>query len=84
MNLSQRRAEKWRPRDPASVPGQTRPPTISHGEWVGCIGVQAMVLMERPTVVHEAHRARILEATNRQMEVVNGRYVRGTKAGRPG
>ena len=53
-------------------PGQVRPPTISHGEWVGCIGVQAMVLMERPTVVHEAHRARIHEATNRQMEVVKG------------
>ena len=70
LNLSRRIQEKWRPRDPSTVSNDIRPPTISHGAYVGCIGVESMVLMERPKVIHEGARKRIEEATRRQMSVV--------------
>ena len=70
LHLSKRLQEGWKPRDPATVPGHVRPPTIQHGEYEGFIGVEGMVLMERPRQLHERYRARVRAATERQMEVV--------------
>jgi hypothetical protein len=47
-NVARKMREGWKPRSIDSVPTNFNLPTISQGEWVGCIGVEGMVLMEMP------------------------------------
>ena len=83
MNLQKRLGEKWRPRDPATVPDNFAAPTIAHNApaFAGCIGVEGMVLMERPEVIHRAHVAKVHEATKRQMDVIRGNLHAEQKPG---
>ena len=81
LNVNRRMAEKWRPRDPSTVPGGFQAPTISHGNFVGCIGVEGMVLMERPRMVHDAHAQRVRTETEKQMAAVKGELHREEKIG---
>lgn len=47
-HVSKRMREGWQPRKPETVPENFHAPTIEHGRWEGCIGVEGMVLMEMP------------------------------------
>lgn len=47
-NVSRKLRNGWKPRDPATVPKGVDVPSISHGEWAGCIGIEGSVLCEMP------------------------------------
>lgn len=69
MNADKARRYGWTPRKAETVPGYV-PPTIQHGQFSGFIGVGEMVLMERPKVVGEKHRAYLREQTaNRELAI---------------
>lgn len=47
-NTARKFREGWKPRPADSVPSTYHAPTISHGKWAGCIGVEGMILCEMP------------------------------------
>lgn len=47
-NVSRKFREGWRPRLASTVPASYHPPTIAHGKYTGCIGVEGMLLCEMP------------------------------------
>ena len=50
-NVYKRRRAGWEPRSADSV-GDFPIPTINHGQWNGCIGVEGMILCEMPKKMH--------------------------------
>jgi hypothetical protein len=48
-NTARKFREGWKPRPASSVAGTFHSPTIQHGKWAGCIGVEGMLLCEMPT-----------------------------------
>jgi hypothetical protein len=52
-NVYKRQREGWNPR-PADTVGDFPIPTINHGQWSGCIGVEGMILCEMPEKTHAA------------------------------
>ena len=50
-NVYKRQREGWSPR-PADSVGDFPIPTINHGQWSGCIGIEGMVLCEMPEDTH--------------------------------
>tara|TARA_R100000656_G_scaffold124755_1_gene103733 strand:+ start:4413 stop:4895 length:483 start_codon:yes stop_codon:yes gene_type:complete len=46
-NVFKRKRAGWEPRSSNSV-GDFPIPTISHGQWNGCIGIEGMILCEMP------------------------------------
>ena len=46
-NVFKRMREGWNPR-PADTVKDKRFPTINHGQWEGCIGIEGMLLCEMP------------------------------------
>lgn len=48
INVARKMREGWKPRPADSIPADFQLPSISHGQWAGCIGVEGMVLMEMP------------------------------------
>ena len=47
-NVAKRLREGWQPRDPKTVKDAQHFPTIEHGKFAGCIGIEGMVLCEMP------------------------------------
>lgn len=47
-NTARKFREGWKPRPASSIPSSYHAPTIQHGKWVGCIGVEGMLLCEMP------------------------------------
>ena len=52
-NVYKRMRAGWEPR-PADTVKDKRYPTINHGQWAGCIGVEGMLLCEMPVEKHRA------------------------------
>ena len=52
-NVYKRMRAGWNPRSADSVKDK-RYPTINHGQWAGCIGVEGMLLCEMPVEKHNA------------------------------
>lgn len=71
----------WTPRRADTVPnGQA--PSISKGQFAGCIGVMGMVLMERPVKVATAHRRAIDTKTRIQESATHAHVLKEQKAHR--
>ena len=47
-NTARKFREGWKPRPASSVPASHHSPTIQHGKWSGCVGVEGMLLCEMP------------------------------------
>lgn len=47
-NASRKSREGWKPRPASTLPANFPLPSISHGQWAGCVGVEGSVLMEMP------------------------------------
>ena len=52
-NVYKRMRAGWEPRSADTVKDK-RYPTINHGQWAGCIGVEGMLLCEMPLEKHKA------------------------------
>jgi hypothetical protein len=50
-NVYKRQREGWSPRAADTV-GDFPIPTINHGQWSGCIGIEGMILCEMPIETH--------------------------------
>lgn len=62
-NVSRKFREGWRPRLASTVPPSYTVPTIAHGKWAGCIGVEGMLLCEMPTKMKEKRDKHFSELT---------------------
>lgn len=62
-NSARKFREGWRPRLANTVPPKYQPPTISHGRFAGCIGVEGMLLCERPKQLTEKRNAHFRQRT---------------------
>lgn len=65
-NVARKMREGWKPRPPDTIPADFQLPTISHGEWSGCIGVEGSVLMEMPESLAKKRR----DATDARTKLV--------------
>jgi len=55
-NVYKRMREGWEARPASTVKNQLFP-TINHGQWEGCIGIEGMLLCEMPSEKHKAMKA---------------------------
>ena len=70
-NVYKRMREGWEPRKSETVKEQHFP-TINHGQWVGCIGIEGMVLCEMPEEKHDAMKAYYGEKSLEQNDALSG------------
>ncbi len=80
-NVARKMREGWKPRPSSTIPGDFQLPTISHGEWAGCLGVEGSVLMERPLKLSDRHREAIDAKTDMITRSLESELQ---KASRPG
>tara|TARA_R110000796_G_scaffold117419_2_gene230264 strand:+ start:833 stop:1306 length:474 start_codon:yes stop_codon:yes gene_type:complete len=70
-NVYKRMREGWEPRKSDTVKEQNFP-TINHGQWVGCIGIEGMVLCEMPEEKHKAMKVYYEEKSHQQNDALSG------------
>lgn len=63
-NAARKAREGWRPRMLDTVPAGFTLPSISHGQWAGCIGVEGMILCEMPEQLAVKRRTAIRAKTD--------------------
>lgn len=63
-NTARKTREGWRPRSADSVPKGFHLPTISHGQWAGCIGVEGSLLCEMPVQLADKKKAALKDKTD--------------------
>lgn len=79
-NVMRKANQGWRPRKASTVPKGKFAPTFSmRGEDV--IGMDGIVLMERPLRIHEKHAAHIREMSGMQMQAVESQLASSHEAG---
>ena len=70
-NVYKRMREGWEPRKASTVKDQ-KFPTINHGQWAGCIGIEGMLLCEMPLEKHKAMKDYYKGKSNDQNEALTG------------
>lgn len=67
-NTARKFREGWKPRPASSIPPGWHVPSIQHGRWAGCIGVEGMLLCEMPDKMvkkrNDHYRAKTDQTTN--------------------
>ena len=82
-NVYKRMREGWEPRKSDTVQEQSFP-TINHGQWVGCIGIEGMLLCEMPDEKHKSMKAYYNEKSNQQNDALGGDLDSlGRRSGQP-
>ncbi len=56
-NAMRKFREGWKPRPIGTLPPDFPLPTISHGQWAGCIGIEGSILCEMPQVLADKRKA---------------------------
>lgn len=64
-NAARRLREGWKPRPAESLPSNFPLPTISHGQWAGCVGIEGMILCEMPESLVERRNEYYADKTKR-------------------
>ena len=70
-NVYKRMREGWEPRKSSTVKDQ-KFPTINHGQWAGCIGIEGMLLCEMPQEKHQAMKDYYRGKSRDQNEALTG------------
>ena len=47
-HVAKKTREGWQPRPADTLPADFALPTLNHGQWAGCLGVEDMILCEMP------------------------------------
>jgi hypothetical protein len=82
-NVYKRMREGWEPRSADTVKS-TLFPTINHGQWEGCIGIEGMLLCEMPEERHQAMKDYYSGKNAEQNESVVGELeALGRRSGQP-
>jgi hypothetical protein len=71
-NTARKFREGWRPRPSDSLPKGYHAPTISHGKWAGCVGVEGMVLCEMPEKMALKRTAHYNQKTQLVTDAIEG------------
>ena len=79
-NVYKRQREGWSPRSADTV-GDFPIPTINHGQWTGCIGVEGMILCEMPEETHTAMKGYYQGKSAELNESVNNELRNTERAG---
>jgi hypothetical protein len=69
-NLGKSLRDGWVPRRADTVPANFHAPTISHGEYAGCVGIHGMVLCQMPENKLAKRRVYYENLTKRQTQAV--------------
>ena len=69
-NVYKRMRAGWNPR-PSDTVKDKRFPTINHGEWTGCIGVEGMLLCEMPIEKHRSMKEYYSGKSNEQNQSIS-------------
>ncbi len=69
-NTARRFREGWRPRLAETVPPSFHAPTIAHGKYAGCVGVEGMILCEMPEKLAKQRDAHYADKARMQDEGV--------------
>ena len=64
-NAARRLREGWKPRPSESLPSNFPLPTIAHGQWAGCIGIEGMILCEMPETLVDRRNEYYADKTKR-------------------
>ena len=80
-NIARRMNEGYRPRHGSTLPVGIMAPTIQFRGSDGVIGIDGMVLMERPLKLHEKAAAYHREQTQRQMAAVESNLMQSHQSG---
>jgi hypothetical protein len=82
-NVYKRMREGWEPRSADTVKSKLFP-TINHGQWEGCIGIEGMLLCEMPEERHQAMKDYYSGKNEEQNESVVGELeALGRRSGQP-
>jgi hypothetical protein len=82
-NVYKRMREGWEPRSADTVKSKLFP-TINHGQWEGCIGIEGMLLCEMPEERHQAMKDYYSGKNEEQNESVVGELeALGRSSGQP-
>lgn len=81
-NVMKKLNQGYRPRMADTVPQGTYAPTINSRQFGDIIGMDGIVLMERPEKLHEKHAAHNRAMAGRQMEAVNGILTQAQEPGK--
>jgi len=81
-NVMQKMNQGYRPRNANTVPKGSFAPTVNTRQFGDIIGMDGIVLMERPEKLHKSHAAHNAAMANRQMEAVNGILAQAQEPGK--
>ncbi len=80
-NVSRKFREGWVPRKAETLPKGFMAPTIERGSFVGCIGVEGMILCEMPKSRNDQRNAYFQKRKNTQTDAVNQQLAEASKHG---
>lgn len=82
-NTARKFREGWKPRPATSIPASYHSPTMEHGKWAGCIGVEGMLLCERPEAMGEKRRLHYQDKTDKVTNAIQSELQRQSRPGMP-
>lgn len=82
-NTARKFREGWKPRPAASIPASYHAPTIQHGKWSGCIGVEGMLLCEMPNSMVEKRRKHYQTKTDTTTNAIAEELQKHSRPGMP-
>ena len=82
-NTARKFREGWKPRPMSSVPASYHAPTIGHGKWAGCIGVEGMLLCEMPEKMRDKRNAHYQKKTDLVTNAIAEELQRQARPGMP-
>jgi hypothetical protein len=82
-NTARKFREGWKPRPASSVPASWHSPTISHGKWAGCIGVEGSLLCEMPEKMVKKRNDHYRAKTDATTAGIEGELQKHSRADMP-
>ena len=82
-NTARKLREGWKPRPAASVPPDYHAPTLSHGKWAGCIGVEGMLLCEMPQSMADKRNKHYQQKTESVTNAIESELQQQSQRGMP-
>jgi len=82
QQVARRLRQGWTPRPADTVPDTYHVPTVAHGQFEGCIGVEGMILCELPEERAQARARHYKEITDSQTDFVDKALKDGARSGR--
>jgi len=82
QQVARRLRQGWTPRPADTVPDSYYAPTVEHGQFEGCVGVEGMILCELPEDIVQARTRHYKGITNSQSDYVDKALKDGAKSGR--